>query len=75
LGGRDFIRLRIGIGRPRGALDVKEYVLSRFESEERACLEGILLRALEGVESIVRDGVEGAMNRFNVAVICEKRNM
>ena len=73
--GSDFIRLRIGIGRSRGAGDVRAHVLSRFEREERACVEEILSRAVEGVETIVCDGVERAMNRFNVAVTCEKKNM
>jgi PTH1 family peptidyl-tRNA hydrolase len=73
LGGSDFIRLKIGIGRPRGSTDVKDYVLQPFDKKEKAYLGEILLRAVESVEAILLEGVERAMTVFNVAMTCEKK--
>lgn len=74
MGGSDFVRLKVGIGRPRGALDVTDYVLHPFDKDERARLSGVLSRAVEGVEAILLEGVERAMSRFNVALACEKED-
>ncbi|NIS68918.1 MAG: aminoacyl-tRNA hydrolase, partial [Proteobacteria bacterium] len=72
LGGADFVRLKIGIGRPREAMDVRDYVLEPFENVERTYLNGILSRTVEAVETVLTEGVEKAMNVFNVARLCEK---
>jgi PTH1 family peptidyl-tRNA hydrolase len=65
LGSQDFLRLRIGVGRPgRGdPRDVASYVLSAFEPEDDA--EGIVLRATDAVEAVVVDGLESAQRAFN----------
>jgi PTH1 family peptidyl-tRNA hydrolase len=62
---QDFLRLRIGVGRPeRGdPRPVADYVLSRFQAYED--VEGLVARAADAVETILRDGVEEAQNRFN----------
>ena len=73
-GGKDFIRLKVGVGRPGGVLDVTEYVLHPFEREERVQLGRILSGALEAVEMILLEGVEGAMRCFNAAVLREKKD-
>ena len=62
---RDFVRLRIGIGRPPAGVDAVEYVLSRFSTEEQDSLDGVLARAAEALEAIVRDGPVRAMEDFN----------
>jgi PTH1 family peptidyl-tRNA hydrolase len=73
-GGSDFVRLKVGIGRPKGgAPDATAYVLHPFERGEKACLGSILSTAVEAVETIVLEGVEKAMNVFNRVVACEKR--
>lgn len=72
LGGADFVRLKIGIGRPREAMDVRDYVLEPFENVERIYLNGILSRTVEAVETVLMEGVEKAMNVFNAARLCEK---
>ncbi len=72
LGGADFVRLKIGIGRPREAMDVRDYVLEPFENVERTYLNGILSRTVEAVETVLMEGVEKAMNVFNAARLCEK---
>jgi PTH1 family peptidyl-tRNA hydrolase len=65
LGGSDFLRLRIGVGRPgRGDhRDVADFVLSPFESHEDR--DGIVGRAADAVELLVRDGLEETQRRFN----------
>ena len=65
LGSQDFLRLRIGVGRPgRGdPRSVADYVLSPFEPEED--VEALVSRSADAVETIVRDGLEAAQQRFN----------
>ena len=65
LGTQDFLRLRIGVGRPgRGdRRPVKDWVLSAFASEEDA--DALVSRAADAVEAIVRDGLDAAQQRFN----------
>ncbi len=62
---RDFVRLRIGIGRPPAGEDAVEYVLSRFSPEEQDSLDDVLSRAVEAVEAIVLNGPVRAMEDFN----------
>ncbi len=65
LGSPDFLRLRIGVGRPeRGdPRPVADFVLSPFSPE--IDLDGILARAADAAETIALDGVEVAQRRFN----------
>ncbi len=63
LGTEAFPRLRIGIGRPVGPARV--YVLQPFTPEEQAQVPAIIERAVQAVETIIREGLEAAMNRFN----------
>src|SRR2546423_8248374 len=65
LGTQDFLRLRIGVGRPgRGdPRSVADYVLSAFAPEDDP--DGLLAPSADAVESIVREGVEAAQRRFN----------
>jgi PTH1 family peptidyl-tRNA hydrolase len=65
LGTQEFLRLRIGVGRPaRGdRRPVADYVLSPFEPE--IDLEELVSRAADAVEAIAREGLEPAQQRFN----------
>ena len=65
LGTQDFLRLRIGVGRPgRGdARSIADYVLSPFELGED--VGALVSRAADAVETIAREGVEAAQQRFN----------
>lgn len=65
LADRDFVRLRVGIGRPPAGVDAVDYVLSRFSSEELESLDGVLSRAAEAVEAIASKGPVWAMENFN----------
>ncbi|MEO8290278.1 MAG: aminoacyl-tRNA hydrolase [Gaiellaceae bacterium] len=65
LGSPEFLRLRVGVGRPeRGdPRPVADYVLSPFDPE--VDVGALVLRAADAVETVVRDGVEEAQQRFN----------
>ena len=65
LGGADFSRVRVGIGRPTSPQDPKSWVLARWTPEETKTLEVVRDRAADCVEAVLRDGVIEAMNRFN----------
>ena len=62
---RDFVRLRLGIGRPPAGMDAVDYVLSRFSDEQQDSLDGVLTRAAEALEAIVLEGPVRAMESFN----------
>jgi peptidyl-tRNA hydrolase, PTH1 family len=63
----DFVRVRIGIGRPPAEFrgDVADYVLSGFDSVERAELPGIVTRAGDTVRKVLSVGTAAAMNQVN----------
>ena len=65
LGTPEFLRLRVGVGRPgRGdRRDLADYVLSSFEPDED--VEAIVARAAEAVETLDAEGLESAQRRFN----------
>ncbi len=65
LGTQDFLRLRIGVGRPeRGdPRSVSDWVLSGFEPEDD--VQALVARAADAAETIVRDGLDAAQARFN----------
>jgi PTH1 family peptidyl-tRNA hydrolase len=60
--GPDFVRVRVGIGRPPAGTGVTDYVLSKMD----ATIRDAVPRAADAVEAIIEDGPEAAMNRFNV---------
>lgn len=64
-GSQEFIRVRVGIGRPKDSSRVSGYVLSPFSKEEKPVIEDAIDRASRAAEAIITDGVEAAMNRFN----------
>lgn len=59
--GNDFVRVRIGIGRPPPGMTVTDYVLSRMDS----AIKEAVPRAADAVEAVIESGPEAAMNRFN----------
>lgn len=65
LGADDFVRLKVGIGRPINNRGVTDYVLSSFDSEQLDFLPGVLHLAANAVVSIVTHGLQVAMNEFN----------
>jgi PTH1 family peptidyl-tRNA hydrolase len=62
---QDFQRVRIGVGKPTSKERGADHVLNRFGKRERAEVDVTVEQAADAVETIVRDGVDAAMNRFN----------
>jgi PTH1 family peptidyl-tRNA hydrolase len=67
LGSQDFIRIRIGIGRPAGASEdeIIAYVLSDFTSEQKQAIAPIIPRVTEALLCLLTEGLTSAMNKFN----------
>ena len=65
LGTDEFVRVRMGVGRPDGDIGVVDYVLDEFDANQRTMLEPFLSRAIEAAEVILCEGAKDAMNRFN----------
>jgi PTH1 family peptidyl-tRNA hydrolase len=66
VGTQVFPRVRIGIGRGRGQGGLVDHVLGRWSSAERKVMDDAVARAADAVRMMVENGVEAAMNRFNV---------
>jgi PTH1 family peptidyl-tRNA hydrolase len=63
-GFKDFLRLKVGIGRPEQG-DVTGHVLGRFAAEEKKLLPQVLDLAADAAETMLTDGPLAAMNKFN----------
>lgn len=63
LGGPDFMRLRLGIGRPEPGRDVAGYVLEPFRGEELAVVRKVVPAAVDAVLTVFEDGLEAAMRQ------------
>lgn len=62
---QDYIRVRIGIGKPPSKERGADHVLSRLPKAERELLDIAVQRAADAVEAIVADGADAAMAKFN----------
>ena len=62
---QDFVRIRIGIGKPPGSRQGADHVLRRFSKAERKEIDVTLEQAADAVELILAEGVDVAMNRVN----------
>lgn len=65
MGTQIFDRVRVGVGAKPDGWDLADYVLSRFSKEEEPLIREGISQAVEAVETILGQGVEAAMNRFN----------
>jgi PTH1 family peptidyl-tRNA hydrolase len=65
LGTKEFPRLRLGIGRPPGRMDPKDYVLQNFSKDDLKLLPDVLGRASDAALEFVTKGLNAAMNKFN----------
>jgi PTH1 family peptidyl-tRNA hydrolase len=63
--GPDYHRVRFGIGRPPGRMQVADFVLKDFSSVERKELEFFVDRAADAVEYLVQEGLERAQSTYN----------
>ncbi|NJC21776.1 PTH1 family peptidyl-tRNA hydrolase [Arthrobacter pigmenti] len=67
LGTKDYVRIRVGVGRPPGRQEAADYVLRDFSSTEKKELPILLEEAADAVESLVRDGLLTAQQKFHSA--------
>ncbi len=65
LGTRDYLRIRIGIGRPPGRMPGRDFVLRRFSPADRDVIDVALQHVGDAVLSLVTDGLEPTQNRFH----------
>jgi len=63
----DFLRVRVGIGRPPGRQPAADFVLRDFSIEERKVLPNLLADAADAVELIASDGLTAAQLKFHTA--------
>jgi len=61
----DFVRVRIGVGKPPGRQDGADHVLRRPSRAEQADFDITIQEAADAVEAILAEGPEAAMTRFN----------
>ena len=65
LGSKDFLRVRVGVGRPPGRMDPADFVLRDFSAAEKADLPLTLDTAADAVESLVEAGLMATQQRFH----------
>lgn len=63
--GREFIRIRIGVGRPENGIGVVDYVLEEFSIRESVSLKDIIAKVRDATKTILCLGIREAMNSFN----------
>ncbi len=69
---REFARLRVGIGRPPGRMDPRDYVLHDFDGDQLAVLPELMDTAVAAVRMFITMGIEKAMNTFNGSLFDEE---
>jgi len=65
LDGSEFVRLRIGVGRPPAGVPAEAYVLQEFAAGERETLRESVVRGVAAIETLLAGGLEAAMNSCN----------
>lgn len=65
LGTKDYLRVRVGIGRPPGRQDPADYVLRNFGPAERKELPLEIERAADAVETLLQNGLEPTQNLYH----------
>ncbi|WP_010534311.1 aminoacyl-tRNA hydrolase [Brachybacterium squillarum] len=65
LGTKDYLRVRVGVGRPPGQRDTADHVLAPFTTTERRSLDLLVSDAADAVEQLVLEGLLAAQQRFH----------
>lgn len=66
LGTSQFVRFKIGIGRPAAGQNSADYVLESVRKDEMMVIDPCLERAVDALECLIHRGPEATMNQFNV---------
>ena len=64
---KDYLRVRVGVGRPPGRMDTADFVLRDFATAEKKELPFLIDAAADAVEALVRDGLQAAQQKFHPA--------
>ena len=65
LGTADYLRVRIGVGRPPGRMPARDYVLKRFSASEREEIDVTLAEVADAVVGLATEGLEPMQNRYH----------
>lgn len=65
LGSRDFVRIRVGVGRPPPGVDPVDFVLTDFSPTEKLAIEEAIAKVGEAVPFMLKEGLGAAMNKYN----------
>lgn len=65
IGTKEYVRVRVGIGRPPGRMDPADHVLRDFSGTERKVLPFLVDTAADAAEAVVLEGLTAAQNRFH----------
>ena len=64
---KDYLRVRVGVGRPPGRMETADFVLRDFSAPEKKELPFLIDSAADAVEVLVRDGLLAAQQKFHPA--------
>lgn len=64
--GKDYTRIRIGIGKPENKIDVANYVLSNFSKDEMNTLEDIIPHTLKAIEALKSQEINEVKSKFTI---------
>lgn len=67
LGTEEFPRIRVGVGEKTEGWDLADYVLARFDRDSEPVIREALANVVGAVETWISEGIDAAMNRFNVS--------
>ena len=67
LGTEEFPRIRVGVGEKTEGWDLADYVLARFDKDSEPVIREALANVVGAVETWISEGIDAAMNRFNVS--------
>ena len=65
LGTDEFIRVRVGVGAKPKGYDLADYVLGHFSKDEQELMDEAFIKAANAVISVMNDGIDAAMSKFN----------
>jgi PTH1 family peptidyl-tRNA hydrolase len=82
LGNSDFLRIRVGIGRPAAAdgsakdkeAEIIDYVLSDFTPEEEKIMAQVIPKVSQAILCLLNEGLSAAMNKYNRGVAKNSAN-
>ena len=66
LGTQEFMRVRVGVGDKPSGRDLADHVLGRFKPDEQEIMDVAFREAADAAISIMNDGIDAAMNRYNM---------